>query len=245
MSSRNSLSIHALVVAAWLAAPAATAHAAWPHDPVLGGLPICTVPGAQNTVAATDDGAGGIIVAWADQRSGGLDIYAQRVSASGVPVWTADGVAVCTASSDQTGVRLVSDGAGGAILVWTDARSGPTDIYARRVATGGGTLWAANGIAVSTAASTQHSPDLTTDGAGGVVVAWLDDRSDAACGGAMTGPRNGLTGWPGWEERSVLVSTGKGLAADSYWSSAQPGHRLEIPHARCVMIHCPLREWGR
>lgn len=180
MSSQNPLSIQVLVVAAWIAMPTAAAQAAWPHDPVYGGLPVCTVPGDQNTVAAADDGAGGIIMAWADQRSGTFDVYAQRIDASGAPLWAADGIAVCTAPSDQDGVRLVADGAGGAVIVWQDARAGAVDIYAQRIDAGGTALWAANGVAVSAAAGNQYAAEAASDGAGGAMVAWLDDRSGNA-----------------------------------------------------------------
>ena len=80
------------------------------------------------------DGAGGAIVTWLDLRNGThMDIYSQRVDASGVVQWTADGVALCTASDSQADHAIVSDGAGGAIVVWRDRRSGWDEIYAQRV----------------------------------------------------------------------------------------------------------------
>ncbi len=49
------------------------------------------------------DGAGGAIVTWKDHRSGtSYDIYAQRISAGGTVQWTANGVALCTATGDQS-----------------------------------------------------------------------------------------------------------------------------------------------
>ena len=48
------------------------------------------------------DGSGGAIIAWMDSRSGAhCDIYAQRINASGVVQWTADGVAISTAAGAQ------------------------------------------------------------------------------------------------------------------------------------------------
>jgi len=59
------------------------------------------------------------------------DLYAQRIDADGVPRWTANGVAVTTAAGNQELAKVVSDGAGGAIVSWRDARSGvDLDIYA-------------------------------------------------------------------------------------------------------------------
>ena len=74
--------------------------AAWPHDPYVN-LPVCLADDGQNTPVAVSDGAGGIIVAWQDFRSGAYDIYAQRISHAGVALWGEDGVAVCTAAGVQ------------------------------------------------------------------------------------------------------------------------------------------------
>jgi len=99
------------------------------------GVAICTAPGNQFSPMIGSDGTGGAVVTWEDGRSVGvsLDIYAQRVNASGTPQWTSDGVVVCTAANDQFDPMIVSDGAGGAIVTWEDTRTGPYDIYAQRV----------------------------------------------------------------------------------------------------------------
>ncbi len=84
------------------------------------------------------DGSGGAIITWQDGRSGNVDIYAQRINASGAVQWTADGVAISTASNNQLIPTIVSDGSGGAIITWQDYRSGTTpDIYAQRVRSDG------------------------------------------------------------------------------------------------------------
>ena len=121
-----------LVLAAWLPVPAAMA--AWPHDPNNGNLPVCTAANNQISPMIVPDGAGGAIVTWHDYRSGSnYDVYAQRVSVAGVPLWTTDGVALSTAAADQLFPAIVPDGAGGAIVAWQDYRNGTPDIYAQRV----------------------------------------------------------------------------------------------------------------
>ena len=52
--------------------------------------------------------------------------------------WPSDpnlNVPLCTAAGDQLSPTIVSDGAGGAIVVWQDSRSGSAnpDVYAQRV----------------------------------------------------------------------------------------------------------------
>lgn len=142
------------------------------------GVPICTATGEQSVSEMVSDGASGAIIAWQDSRSGtSWDIYARRVNFSGTPQWTADGVAVCTATGGQVSPTPVGDGAGGVILVWNDARSGPGNIYAQRLNSAGATQWAANGVPVCAFAGDQGLVRATTDGAGGVIACWEDDRN--------------------------------------------------------------------
>jgi hypothetical protein len=139
---------------------------------------LCTT--AHGSAAAPDivgDGAGGAIVAWRDNRSDNGDIYAQRVNSSGATQWLAGGVAVCTATTDQTFPVVASDGAGGAIVNWQDGRNGNTDIYAQRINATGAPQWTINGVAVCTAAGVQQYRKVVTDGAGGIFIVWADLRS--------------------------------------------------------------------
>ena len=141
------------------------------------GVAICTATGDQEHPAITSDGAGGAIVTWDDGR-GNQDIYAQRVIASGAVEWTADGVALCAASGPQQYPAITSDDAGGAIVSWMDGRDvGTWDIYAQRVDASGAVQWIGNGMALCTAAGNQGSAVITSDGVGGVIVAWSDGRS--------------------------------------------------------------------
>jgi hypothetical protein len=155
-----------------------TAFAAWPHDPNNGNVALCTAASDQIFPTITSDGAGGAIVTWQDVRSGNNDIYVQRISAAGAPLWTAGGVALCTATGDQNIPTITSDGAGGAIVTWHDGRSLSTfDIYAQRISAAGATMWTANGVALCTAAGNQFYPTITPDGAGGAIVTWQDARN--------------------------------------------------------------------
>lgn len=77
---------------------------------------LSTAANDQSSPTIVSDGMGGAIATWRDYRNGSAlanaDIYAQRVNAAGVPQWTADGVALCTAANDQGPPTIVSDGAG-------------------------------------------------------------------------------------------------------------------------------------
>lgn len=142
-----------------------------------GGVPVCTESSQQDYMIAASDGAGGVIVTWADIRSANWDIYVQRIDTDGTPRWTVDGVAICTLFGDQSSPDIIPDGAGGAIIVWGDNWSAVDwDIYAQRVDEDGATYWAPGGIAISVAAENQLSPAIVADGTGGAIIAWKDLR---------------------------------------------------------------------
>lgn len=90
--------------------------------------------------------------------------------------WLPDGVEVCAEAAEQQSPRITPDGAGGAIIAWEDERGGNQDIYAQRVDSGGTPLWDADGMPVSTAAGSQCDQRLVSDGAGGTIITWEDER---------------------------------------------------------------------
>ena len=155
----------------------ASGSAQWAAD----GVVICDATDTQGDPQILSDGAGGAIVTWVDQRSGTLDVYAQRVDASGAPLWTVNGVALCTATGVQSVPTTVSDGAGGAIVAWQDLRggSGTTDIYAQRVDGSGVSQWAADGVAICSATDVSYVPEIAPDGVGGAIITWDDNRGGA------------------------------------------------------------------
>ena len=121
------------------------------------------------------DGANGIIIAWVN----GDSIYAQKVNASGDIQWGENGIAICDAPGDQEYPVICSDSDGGAIIAWSDRRSGAygTDIYAQRVNSSGDIQWNENGVAVCIADNYQKSLQICSDNASGVIIIWEDYRN--------------------------------------------------------------------
>jgi uncharacterized repeat protein (TIGR01451 family) len=141
--------------------------------------------------AATEDGFGGVIVAWVEGRSGwcggGLlaecDVYAQRFDADGVPLWLADGVPVCTEERNQgtSGIGLVNDGTGGVFLTWEDARPGCCKVFAQHLDATGAPTWTTNGVRISVEpfiaiGPMDAPPRMVSDGNGGAFIAWINNQ---------------------------------------------------------------------
>jgi len=102
------------------------------------GVAIATGSQPQKNASIAGDGNGGAIIVWQDSIAGSWSIYSQKINSTGTSLWTANGVATGTAASDQTSPDNVSDGNGGSIFVWQDARNLlDEDIYAHHFNTNG------------------------------------------------------------------------------------------------------------
>jgi hypothetical protein len=170
------------------------------------GVPVCVAPNEQTYPQVISDGTGGALIAWNDNRAGSTgDLYAQRLDPVGSRLWGPNGVAVCTAVGSQGTPGLVSDGAGGVILVWDDVRSGTYDVYAQRISGAGVAQWTANGVAIATATANQRNPVIVSDGAGGAIMAWEDTRFTTA--GDLYGQRVNALGVAQWTAGGIPLCT--------------------------------------
>jgi hypothetical protein len=142
------------------------------------GEPICIAPNGQMYPGIVSDGSGGAVITWMDYRSGvDTHIYAQRVDADGMTLWTPDGERICTNASNQMDPKIASDGWEGAIIAWKDNRAGGgPDIYAQRVDFQGFTLWTASGEPICTEVDRQEQQEIVEDGQGGAIITWEDYR---------------------------------------------------------------------
>lgn len=146
----------------------------WPAN----GISIASGPGNQLNPQIAADGMGGAIVTWADTRGADTDIYAQRIDRTGADFWQEDGLPVCVLAGQQREPRIVSDGAGGAVIVWEDGRPGALDIdlYGQRLDPVGNPMWGSGGAQMTGAAASQRIEALAADGAGNLIGVWNDER---------------------------------------------------------------------
>ncbi len=176
----------------------------------LNGVPVCKAGGGQTSPRAVADGTGGFIVVWQDGRPGaqGQDLYAQRLSASGVEQWASGGVLLCGEVGDQKRPVAVADGQGGAIVAWVDERALGSDVYAQRISASGAVQWTVNGVALCTAVGVQQDLAMVTDGQRGAIVTWQDQRGGT---GDIYARRVDESGVAQWTANGVGLCTATGV----------------------------------
>src|SRR5262245_16696621 len=111
--------------------------------------------------------------------SSGVAIFSLLIcmsAESAVARWQRDGVPINTLISIQERPVVCSDMAGGAIIAWSDFRTGAADIYVQRIDAAGVPQWTPGGVALCTAANNQLNPAIMSDEGGGALVAWEDYR---------------------------------------------------------------------
>ncbi len=198
-----------------------------------GGVPVTASADYQDLPRFISDGSGGVIIIWST-RLGHSDIFAQRVDGNGTILWAVDGVPVCDTPNEQQIPTIISDGAGGAIVVWTDyPRVNPwvADIHAQHITGDGLSLWASEGLTVCAAPGQQAYTRCLPDGEGGVIVAWEDSRSGQLSAYVQRIDRNGYWGYPAPSIEAVRDVPGdQGGFANLSWLASRldawPGHAI-------------------
>ena len=181
-SKRTKRKFYALAIWIFCWSTPVASLAQWSNDPTVNSA-VCVETHHQYYPAIVSDGLEGAIIAWFDYRSGtSVDIYAQRFSKDGTPLWATNGLAVCIDGEFQGWPYAVSDGNNGAIIAWTDDRSGNYETYAQRIDKDGNCLWPSNGVAVSTSMwAAYYGRTLVSDGNGGAILTWQPDRYSLKC----------------------------------------------------------------
>jgi hypothetical protein len=136
----------------------------------------CSTGGNQTLPRIVADGSGGAVIVWNDYRNSNYDIFAQRLDASGAQLWNALGVVVCVETGNQLFPKVVSDDAGGAIIVFEDNRTWPKQVTAQRMDASGNAAWTAGGETLCDAIGNRDYYRMASDGAGGAIVTWEDNR---------------------------------------------------------------------
>lgn len=141
------------------------------------GIEVCIDKTLQDDITLIPDGEGGFIAVWEDWRNGNQDIYSQKINANGDPIWKKNGIPVLTIEGDQYDPAIISDNAGGVIVVWWDIGTPDWNIFAQRIDRNGEQIWDTP-IPVCTAEGNQGGSTIISDGNGGAYCVWPDYRND-------------------------------------------------------------------
>lgn len=194
------------------------------------GIAVFQGKGDQYDPSIISDGEGGAYIAWWDISTPDWNIIAQRIDSKGSIVWDTP-IPICTAEGNQGAPTFVSDGAGGAFCVWADYRNDPNifttaQLYAQHINATGKTLWRKDGIPICELSVNQQQHSCLSDGEGGFLVVWWDDRDIFADIYAQRVSVEGNILWDkkgiplctegGVQQNPMVVSDGDG-GAIAYW----------------------------
>ena len=139
-------------------------------------------------IRVVSDGLGGAIIVQPTAKQG---IFVQRINSEGNILWGQNGIHLCAEPEEyyiEKG-RAVSDGSGGAIIIWVKRAIGVHNgklpsgeipiqgVYAQKVDAKGNILWGKEGVPVVLRKGGEKSPEnpeVTGDGSGGAIITWWD-----------------------------------------------------------------------
>lgn len=122
------------------------------------------------------DGSGGVLVAWEDGRAGNMDIFAQKVSNEGKPLWDERGVGVAVGKGNQWSPRAAMNGNGGFYFAWLDDGTGSQwRTVVQNIGPNGAPRWDPSGISALPSDYKQYDPDIETDG-DKLIATWEEAR---------------------------------------------------------------------
>ena len=140
------------------------------------GVAVSVAQFGQYGPMMVSDGNGGFYIAWVDDRTASRQVRCNRLNSDGTLAWGQDGIVVRDTPWWQESHGIISDGAGGAIIVWDDVDNGFTKLYifAQRIGPDGSKLWDPDGVLIHPWGGVdQLNPlSIAPSGDGGVIVAW-------------------------------------------------------------------------
>jgi hypothetical protein len=144
--------------------------------------------------------------------------------------WQEGGISIRD-STAEIGLEIVSDGSGGAIVVWNDDRryARVPAVYAQRIDSSGTKLWPDSGVAACLAPTAAYSPRAASDGAGGAVMCWQEGYG--AMPFQINAQRVSSSGARCWGDSAVVVfgTAGSGFDINRLWMSPDG-------HGGCVVL---------
>lgn len=142
----------------------------WNDDKIVNRDPNKADQGGVSLAVLPDQGA---VLAWHDNRAGSYDIYVDRLTNEGTPVW-AESLRLNSDLTDSAQTYpTIAAATGDFTVAWLDQRVGNSDIYAQRIAASGQLVWNAEVQVNQPADAAQSHPRLAINGAGERWIGWV------------------------------------------------------------------------
>jgi hypothetical protein len=109
------------------------------------GIQICDINSAQSNPKIIDDGYGGALIVWVDDRNGNYDLYAQRIDSLGNRLWDSNGIVVFENDGNQTLPQIVKTNNNIFYAVCIDDRMGVPNLFVQKIDLQGNMTWGDNG----------------------------------------------------------------------------------------------------
>ncbi len=151
----------------------------WKED----GISICIDDGIQKNHSIVEDGSGGAIVVWRDERDIYADLYMQRISSDGKVLWQENGIPLCTAGGHQDRPFIVNLEDDKFFISWVDFRGDVGEktvnaIYCQKIDIHGKLYWQKEGVPVSTSKGEHYPPFVVSVSHGECIVVWSNSGRD-------------------------------------------------------------------
>jgi len=167
-----------------------------------GGKPVCTIPSEQLGLNMEADSNGGVFIVWGDSRNTSKDLYAQRLSATGDPLWTVNGIPVANGPGDEIQNTMLPDGQGGMMMAYTHTYASDSDIYAKHFDGNGNMTWTQE-MALAVAPGPQTGVRMAAIGNGEFIFTWSDQRNTDT---DIYGQKVNIAGQKMWSEPYIVFS---------------------------------------
>lgn len=131
-----------------------------------GGVTLCADVIVEGSLQIASSTSGGAVLAW---KSSNKKIFVQKANSAGNRQWGSNGIQITNDAFGEVG--LISDGAGGALVVW-NTFSNP-HVVAQHVLYDGTLAWPPKEIC----SGDSRDPRIVADGTGGAIIAWNDQRN--------------------------------------------------------------------
>lgn len=171
------------------------------------GIPIANSNNPETSNSMREDGDGGFFIGYLETAGTSTNILAKRFNSAGESLW-GEPLMIAQNIGDSPVIRVVPDGIGGYIFVWSDQREVTTNIFAQRLLGDGTFDWGDYAEVYSDEddeqSFAQSYPQAQPDGLGNTIIVWQDQR--------VVQNREGLfaqkmspTGAKLWAEDGVMI----------------------------------------